>query len=118
MSNDNDLMTLKTKVSEPAELEVGSSESAENQTPSQTQPPREDSVPLMGIFAVGFALLSIFSFAPLFLPLGLLFGIIALFLGQVLLGVSAIGLSIIGGLTSPTILTIISFGAFLSWLGL
>jgi len=117
MSDDKDLMTLKTKVAEPDLAGLGAGESGDGANAS-TPSPRDRSTPLMGIFAVGFSLLAIFSFAPLFVPLGIVFGIIALFMGQVLLGVSAIGLSIIAILTSPTFLGIASFVAFLGWLGL
>jgi hypothetical protein len=106
-------MTLKTKVVEPRGSALEGVERADS-----TPPGRDRSTPLMGMFAVGFGVLSIFSFAPLFTPLGILFGIIALFMGQVLLGVSAIGLSVIGLLTSPTFLSIASVVAFLGWLGL
>jgi len=117
MRDDKDLMTLKTKVAEPDLAGLGAGESGD-ETAASTPSPRDRSTPLMGIFAVGFGVLGIFSFAPLFVPLGIVFGIIALFMGQVLLGVSAIGLSIVAILTSPTFLGIASFVAFLGWLGL
>ena len=117
MSNENDIMTLKTKVSAPSDVGPVADDQASASTTS-TQPPREGGAPLMGIFAVGFAVLSIFSFAPLFAPLALIFSIIALFMGQVLLGISGIGLAVIGIVTSPTLLTLFSIGAFISWLGL
>lgn len=119
MSKDSDLMTLKTKVNEPSDVgPVTGVQANDNASTASTQAPREGGAPLMGIFAVGFALLSIFAFAPIFAPLALIFSIIALFMGQVLLGVSGIGLAVIGIVTSPTLLTLFSIGAFLSWLGL
>lgn len=79
---------------------------------------REDNLPLLGLFAVGFAVLSIFTFAPVFVPLGLVLGVIALFIGQIGLGIAAIFLSVIGIVTSPTLMTVVGLGAFWAWLGL
>ena len=106
MEEKNDLMHLKT--------EVG----AASRRDADVQPPRDAPLPLLGLFAVGFAVLGIFTFAPIFVPLGLVLGIIALFIGQIGFGIAAIFLSIIGILTSPTILTVVGLGAFFAWLGL
>jgi len=110
MSDDNNLMTLKT--------EVGETQGPGNQNAPNTQPPREGSVPLLGLFAVGFSVLGIFTLAPVFAPLGLILGIIALFVGQVALGITAILLAVIAALTSPTIVAVIGLGAVLAWVGL
>ena len=118
MSKENDLMTLKTKVSEASEVGPVADDQNPTASSSTTQPPREGGAPLMGLFAVGFALLSIFAFAPIFAPLALIFSIIALFMGQVLLGVLGIGLAVIGIVTSPIFMTLFGIGAFLAWLGL
>lgn len=105
-SDNNDLMTLKTDVSKTQ----GASH--------QTQPPREDCVPMMGLFAVGFSVLGIFTMAPIFAPFGLILGIVAIFMGQIALGITAILLAVVAVLTSPSIMTLIGLGAFLAWLGL
>jgi len=119
MSKENDLMTLKTKVGAPADVgPVEDIQAGGKAAVASTQPPREGGAPLMGLFAVGFALLSIFTFAPIFAPLALIFSIIALFMGQVLWGVSGIGLAVIGIVTSPIFMTLFGIGAFLAWLGL
>jgi len=115
MNDDLDLMTLKTKVSGPTER-AGDATDIHNGVRTN-QPPRKDKVGLLGLFAVGFSLLSIFTFAPLFAPLGLIFGILALFIGQILLGITAIGLSVIGIVTSPTIMALASIGAFWALFG-
>lgn len=84
----------------------------------RSAPARDKNLPLLGLFAVGFAVLSIFTLAPVFGPLGLIFGIIALFVGQIGLGIGAIFLSVIGMITSPTLMTLLGLGAVLAWLGL
>ncbi len=107
MSDNNEKMVLKT-----------STEQTAGGAYANTQPPREDKVPLLGLFAVGFALLSIFTFAPVFVPLGLIFGVIAVLIGQIGLGMGAIFLSVIGIVTSPTLMAVVGIGAFFAWLGL
>lgn len=120
MTDQKDMMTLKTSLTDP-DPHPHPHPVADNTTPQATahipQPPREASAPLMGIFSVLFGFLSIFTFAPLFAPLAVIFGIISLFMGQVLWGISAIGLAVIGVVTSPTLLAIASAGAFLALLG-
>lgn len=109
MSDQNDRMSLKTEVDAP-----------QNGGPTDgpsVQPPRDDKLPLLGLFAVGFSLLSIFTFAPVFAPLGLVLGIIALFIGQIGLGIAAIFLAIVGIVTSPTLMAVVGMGAFLAWIG-
>lgn len=106
MNEKNDLMHLKTEVGEAGNPDAN------------VQPPRDDNLPLLGLFAVGFALLGIFTIGPVFVPLGLVLGIIALFIGQIGLGITAIILSMIGIATSPTILAVVGLGAFFAWLGL
>jgi hypothetical protein len=109
MTKQHDYLTLKTQAG-PSNGAPGG-----NGGGPKVQPPREDSLPLLGIFAVGFSTLSIFSFGPLFAPLGLLLGIIALFVGQIGLGILAVFLAIIGMLTSPTILVMLGLGALHAW---
>ena len=105
MSDPNNLQTLKTQVDDP-------------HAGPHTQPPREDKLPLLGLFAVGFGVLGIFTVGPIFVPLSLILGIIALFIGQIGLGLVAIVLSMIGIITSPTIMAVVGLGAVLAWLGL
>ena len=111
MTDETNLMPLKTRVSAAAETGQDA-----RQGPHQAA--REGNLPLLGLFAVGFAVLSIFTFAPVFVPLGLILGVIALFIGQIGLGLSAIVLSMIGILTSPTLMALASLGAAFAWLGL
>lgn len=110
MSDDTDLKTLKTDVSGPQD--------ASHQTGPGTQPPREDCVPMMGLFAVGFSVLGIFTMAPIFAPFGLILGIVAVFMRQIALGLTAILLAVVAVLTSGPIMALVGLGAFLAWLGL
>ena len=66
--------------------------------------------PVMGWMGVGFGLLGIFISA-FFVPVGLIFSIIALFVGQAVWGVAGIILAVFGVLTSPILLTFIGMGA-------
>lgn len=110
MTDKNDLMSLKTEVrAQGADDRDGGAAYAEAA--------RQDNPPLLGWFAVGFAILGIFTFAPVFVPLGLILGVIALFIGQIGLGISAIFLSVIGVVTSPTLMAVVGIGAFFAWLG-
>lgn len=106
MSDENKRMSLKTQAE------------GTPRTASATPQAHEGNLPLLGLFAVGFGVLGIFTFAPIFAPLGLIFGIIALFIGQIGLGLGAIFLSIIAIVTSPTLMAVVGLGAFLAWLGL
>ena len=72
-------------------------------------------MPLVGIFAVVFGVLSIVSIAPLFVPLALICGVIAVLLGQVTWGLGGLGLAVIGVLTSPMILGTIGALGLAGW---
>lgn len=76
--------------------------------PQQAAPAK---TPVMGWMAIGFGLLGIFISA-FFVPVGLIFSIIALFIGQAVWGVGGIVLAVFGVLTSPILLTFIGMGAF------
>lgn len=77
----------------------------------QAQQPQPAKTPVMGWMAVGFGLLGIFVSA-FFVPVGLIFSLIALFVGQAVWGVGGIILAVFGVLTSPILLTFIGMGAF------
>ncbi|MCW8914347.1 MAG: hypothetical protein OQK24_00675 [Magnetovibrio sp.] len=77
-------------------------------------------LPLLGLFAVGFGVLSILPFVPggfLFAPLSLILGLIALFIGQIGYGLGAVVLSMVGIMSSPILMGLIGVATFLSWLG-
>ena len=75
-------------------------------------PQPRDPAPIAGYLAIGLALLGIFSVGYIFVPLAFLASIIALFSGQIILGIFGILLSIAGLLTSPVLLTLVG----LAWL--
>jgi len=68
--------------------------------------------PVMGYCAVGFGLLGIFTIGFVFMPLGLIFSIAALFLRQTVWGVVGLILAVAGFITSPNLWLIIGMSAF------
>ncbi len=74
--------------------------------------------PIIGWFAVGCGILGLFTASILFVPLTLIFSIIALFMGQFIWALGGVLLAIIGFLTSPQLLLIVGLGALASYFGL
>jgi hypothetical protein len=68
--------------------------------------------PVMGWFGVGFGLLGIFTIGFIFVPLGLICSVLALFMGQAVWGFIGILLAVAGLITSPKLWLIIGMGAF------
>jgi len=68
--------------------------------------------PIMGWFAVGFGLLGIFTIGFVFVPLGLICSLIAVFTGQALWGFIGLLLAGAGFVTSPKLWVIVGMGAF------
>ena len=68
--------------------------------------------PIMGYLAVGCGLLGIFTIGFVFMPLGLIFSIGALFLGQSVWGVVGLMLAVAGFVTSPKLWLIVGISAF------
>ena len=71
-----------------------------------------EKTPVMGYCAVGFGLLGIFTFGFIFVPLGLICSVLALFMGQAVWGFIGILLAIAGFITSPKLWVIVGMGAF------
>ena len=71
----------------------------------------------LGIASFVFGVISIFFMAPLFVPLAIIFAILAIIKKQVAWGVTAIICSIIGFLTSPILLGLLGTFTFLSSAG-
>jgi len=113
MTDKEPLMTLKTRpdgnVAGPAGAETFENSASHAQA---------DGLPLLGLFAVGFGLLGIFTIGPVFVPLALIFGLAAIFAGQILWGLTAVVLAVAGVLTSPTLMVVLGIGAFAAWLGI
>lgn len=59
-----------------------------------------------GRYSVIFGIISIFVIAPIFVPLAVIFGFVALFKRQILPGALGLLLAIIGFMTSPILLSI------------
>lgn len=83
---------------------------------AETPPPAKP--PVIGYFAVGFGLLGIFSYGPVFVPLSLICSLVALFMGQVAWAFVGLLLAVVGVLTSPTLLLLLGLGALVLWLDL
>lgn len=74
--------------------------------------------PVIGYLAVICGIMAIFFWGIVFVPMGLAFSVAALIAGQGLWGFSGLVLSVIGLLTSPTLLALVGLGAIASFLGL
>lgn len=84
----------------------------------RTEPPEtaRDKAPVLGWFAVGFGVLAVFSWSIIFVPLALICGIVALFVGQVFWGIGAIVLAVIAIVTSPIWLMTLGLGAMATFM--
>jgi len=80
--------------------------------PQNNTPPPQDDAPIAGYFAIGLALLGIFTTGYIFVPLAFVASVIALFSGQILWGVFGLMLSFAGLMTSPVLLTFLG----IAWL--
>lgn len=83
---------------------------------AETPPPVKH--PVIGYFAVGFGLLGIFTYGPVFAPLSLICSLVALFMGQFAWAFVGLLLAVVGVLTSPTLLLFLGLGALALWFGL
>jgi hypothetical protein len=86
------------------------------QTPSAETPLKDQ--PVIGYLAVICGVLSIFTWGILFVPMGLAFGIAALIAGQGGWGFAGLVTSVIGLMTSPTLLTLLGLGAVAAYFGI
>ncbi len=89
----------------------GATEGAPGAQTAQTAPAGAKT-PVMGWAAVGFGLLGIFTIGFVFVPLGLICSVVALFMGQVVWGVVGLMLAVAGFVTSPKLWLIIGMSAF------
>ena len=96
--------------------EFRGSEGPPPRRPDHRQPERDH--PMMGYFAVGFGLLGIFTYGPVFVPLSFICSVLALIMGQFVWGFVGILLVIMGFVTSLTLLMFLGLGALTVWLGL
>jgi hypothetical protein len=77
--------------------------------------PKAPGSPVMGWCAVGFGLLGIFTIGFVFVPLGLICSVLALFMGQAVWGFIGLMLAVAGFVTSPKLWLIIGMGWFYHW---
>jgi len=68
--------------------------------------------PYLGYCAVGFGVLGIFGPGFVFVPLGLICSIVALFAGQAMWGILGIVLALFGFITSPKLWLLLGIGWF------
>jgi len=81
-------------------------------SPNAQQPEKK---PVIGQFAVVFGFLGIFTIGFIFVPLGFIFSLIALFSGQAMWGFIGLMLNVMGLLTSPKLILMLGMGAFAMW---
>lgn len=74
--------------------------------------------PLMGWAAVGFGILGIFTNGTIFVPLGFLCSVVALFMGQAAWAFVGFLLAVAGLLTSPVLLALLGLGALAAYFGI
>ena len=74
--------------------------------------------PIMGWAAVGFGILGIFTKGYIFVPLGFLCSVVALFMGQAAWALVGFLLAVIGLLTSPVLLALLGLGALAAYFGI
>jgi len=118
MTDKEPLMTLKTRPDGNVDAPVRDAAQDTAGYGEASSYAKDNGLPLLGLFAVGFGLLGIFTIGPVFVPLALVFGLVAIFAGQILLGLTAVVLALAGVLTSPTLMLVLGVGAFAAWLGI
>ena len=84
--------------------------------PGRTRRPERK--PIMGWAAVGFGLLGIFTNGTLFVPLGFLCSVVALFMGQAAWAFVGFLLAVAGLLPSPVLLALLGMAALAAYFGL
>ena len=96
----------------PLSLNSGDAQAQFNAAPAGAaqQQAVAPTTPVMGYCAVGFGLLGIFTIGFVFMPLGLIFSIAALFLGQSVWGAVGLMLAVVGFITSPKLWLIVGMG--------
>jgi len=83
--------------------------------PNRQNTEHPEKKPVIGQFAVVFGFLGIFTFGFIFVPLGFICSLIALFSGQAMWGFLGLMLNVMGLITSPKLLFLLGMGAFAMW---
>lgn len=84
----------------------------------EMQGAQAESKPVMGWIAVTCAVLGIISSGVIFVPLGFVCSIIALFMGQGMWAFVGLALSVVGLFSSPLLLGILGLGALAAYFGI
>ena len=74
--------------------------------------------PVIGYLAVICGVMAIFAWGIVFVPMGLAFSIAAMIAGQGAWGFAGLVLSVIGLMTSPTLLALLGLGAVAAFFGI
>ena len=82
-----------------------------------TEPALKDQ-PVIGYLAVICGVFAIFAWGIVFVPMGLAFSVAALIAGQGAWGFAGLVLSVIGLMTSPTLLALLGMGAVAAFFGI
>lgn len=85
------------------------------QNSNENGTPRPENNPVLGWFAVAFGFLGIFTYGVIFVPLGLICSILALFFRQAMWGFIGLLLAFMGLITSPALLLLIGLTALSHW---
>jgi hypothetical protein len=97
----------------------GSEDGADGAPPGGPAPePALKDQPVIGYLAVICGVFAIFTWGIVFVPMGLAFSVAALIAGQGAWGFAGLVLSVIGLMSSPTLLTLLGLGAVAAFFGL
>jgi hypothetical protein len=92
-------------------------EGAQNADAAAQEPALKDQ-PVIGYLAVICGVFAIFAWGIVFVPMGLAFSVAALIAGQGAWGFAGLVLSVIGLMSSPTLLALLGLGAVAAFFGL
>lgn len=94
-----------------------SEDGAEGAAAAAPEPELKDQ-PVIGYLAVICGVFAIFAWGIVFVPMGLAFSVAAMIAGQGAWGFAGLVLSVIGLMSSPTLLTLLGLGAVAAFFGL
>lgn len=92
-------------------------EGAQSADPAAQEPALKDQ-PVIGYLAVICGVFAIFAWGIVFVPMGLAFSVAALIAGQGAWGFAGLVLSLIGLMSSPTLLALLGLGAVAAFFGI
>lgn len=97
----------------------GAEDGADGAAPAAPAMPSElKDQPVIGYLAVICGVFAIFAWGIVFVPMGLAFSVAAMIAGQGAWGFAGLVLSVIGLMTSPTLLALLGLGAVAAFFGL